>query len=136
MPQEVKMVGDILRYTLTGLVTTKELQDMSAAGHAIERQFAVYPNRIADVSRLINIEAGYVSMIGLVDRRKKERFPNNFSTAVIAVSLVQFGLARMFKTLNDHPQIEIQIFDNEIDATSWLSEKAPLATPEFQAKVI
>ena len=49
------------------------------------------------------------------------------------------GIARMFQTLNDNPQISIRIFTNAAEAMSWLqgepvARNANEARPAFDTK--
>jgi hypothetical protein len=39
----------------------------------------------------------------------------------VAPTPVGRGFARMFQTLHDHPPIQIEIFDSESQAVSWLN---------------
>jgi hypothetical protein len=43
-------------------------------------------------------------------------------TALVAVTPVQLGIARMFQTLNDHPLIELRVFSDREAAVAWLEE--------------
>ena len=45
---------------------------------------------------------------------------NPFRTALVAVSALQQGYARMFQTLNDHPMITVRVFDSIAAAEAWL----------------
>ena len=121
MPQSVTYEGSVMRYRLWGIVTKQDLADLSVTGRTLERSFPIIPSRIVDFSELTNIEDGYYAMLGLVDRRKKEVFPNRFRTAMYAKNPLQFGLSRMFQTLNDNPQIEVRIFETEAAALAWLA---------------
>jgi hypothetical protein len=41
-------------------------------------------------------------------------------SAIVAPMPVQVGFARMFQILNDHPQIEVQLFATLAEAEAWL----------------
>jgi len=54
-------------------------------------------------------------------RTRKAFGPRNpFRTALVAVSALQQGYARMFQTLNDHPMITVRVFDSIAAAEAWL----------------
>ena len=60
---------------------------------------------------------------------RRQRLANPIKTAILASNLVQFGFARMFQALNDHPQIVVAIFGDDEDALRWL-QRADLSPPE------
>ena len=55
-------------------------------------------------------------------RRRETRYPNPFRNAILAPQPVQYGYARMFQTLIDHPDITTQVFSDEAAALAWLNE--------------
>jgi hypothetical protein len=45
-----------------------------------------------------------------------------YKSAIVAKDVAHYGFARMYETLNDHPQVVIGIFSDEADAMRWLEE--------------
>lgn len=117
-----------IRVKLTGVVSRAEFEEMFTALKEIEAKSVPIPDRISDISELLNVESGYAMVLPGARMRSVSKFPNNFKNAIIAVTPVQFGLARMFMSLNTNPQIEIAIFKSLDEAELWLSAKpAPVA---------
>ena len=87
----------------------------------IERAAAVVPHRIADLRPVERVEIDFNGIFTLVQMRRRLGFKNSFKSAIIATDVVHFGFARMFQTLNDHPQICIAIFGDEQSARSWIA---------------
>ena len=110
----------ILRFTLSGAVTPQDLLDAMREADEIEKGLDPVPNRITTAAGVIDIQIGYKEVRAFAWHRRDIRFPNVFRSAIVVSSPVQQGLARMFQTLNDNPQIVIQIFDDEAAALAWL----------------
>jgi len=66
------------------------------------------------------LQIGYPGVRALADRRRAATFPNPFKSAIVGRVPAQAGMARMFQTLNDNPQITIEVFDDEAAALEWL----------------
>ncbi len=49
-------------------------------------------------------------------------FPAPFKSAIVVNSDLTMGFSRMFQTLNDHPDIDIQIFKTIEDAEDWIKK--------------
>jgi hypothetical protein len=61
-------------------------------------------------------------VLQFVQGRLRLEFPNPFKSALVAKDLVHYGFARMYETLNDHPQTVIAIFSDEAEALKWILE--------------
>ena len=59
-------------------------------------------------------------MIAIAARRKATFLKNSIKSAVVAPRPVSAGFSRMYQMLNDHPQVQIEIFGAEDDAVAWL----------------
>jgi len=59
----------------------------------------------------------------LAERRRTVALQHPIRSAIVAPTPVSFGFARMFQTLNDHPQIAISIFSTVEAAEAWLVSK-------------
>lgn len=122
MPYHFTAEPGLLRVVLFGAVTGAELQSLAAELEKIEQALPVTPNRLTDLSQLSGSELSFPDVFAIADRRKAQKIANPVKSAFVAPNAVNIGFARMYQTLNDHPQIEIQIFSSLEDAETWLAE--------------
>ena len=122
MPFTIDTSQPILRITLSGTLTNQDLLELGKEAARIEDSYAVVPHRLSDCRPITRLEINFAGVLSLATERLKLKFPNMFKSAIIAADVVHYGFARMFETLNDHPQIVIAIFRDEAEAMRWLSE--------------
>lgn len=130
MPYKIDADEPILRVTLFGTLTNDDLVELAQEAEEIEGPLAVVPHRLTDLRAVTRIEITFEGVLALANRRLRLTFPNAFKSAIVATNTVHFGFARMFETLNDHPQISIAIFPDSAPALDWLAipGQAPPAT--------
>jgi hypothetical protein len=116
-----RMEGQILKIEFSGTFTNQDLMHAAMDVAELEESSASIPHRIADLRPVERLEIDFIGVLALADDRRWRRFKNPFKTAIIAPDLARYGFARMFQTLNDHPQITIVIFEEDTEALSWLS---------------
>ena len=114
------MDGDLLRIHLTEAVTRDDLVALVSVVADIERGRDVVPHRITDMRGIRDLQVSYPDVQELANDRKARRFPNSLKSAIVVGSSAQTGMARMFRTVNDNPQISIEIFEDEAEALRWL----------------
>ncbi len=127
MSYALRMEGRILRVDFSGTFTNEDLSRGAVDMARLEESTAVIPHRIADLRPVEKLEIDFVGVFALAEARRRRRYQNSFKTAIIATDVVRYGFARMFQTLNDHPQIVIAIFGDDQEAKSWL------ALPDLEA---
>lgn len=127
MSYALRMDDRILRVDFSGTFTNQDLSRGAIDMADFEESTAVIPHRIADLRPVERIEIDFVGVFALAESRRRRRFQNPFKTAILATDLVHYSFARMFQTLNDHPQILIAIFGDEHEALGWLR------LPDFEA---
>lgn len=108
----------------SGVVTAVDLQQCGVATWEIEKVRPVTPHRITDLSGVTDLQVDFNSVWQLAENRKNRQFPNAFKSAIVAPENYLMGYARMFQTLNDHPQITICVFKDRAAAQTWLDESA------------
>lgn len=106
----------------TGELTTADLILMAQEIAAFEQEQTIVPPRLSDLRQLSKMNINFSDIMNLAQDRKSLRFPNSFKSAIVVSNTIQMGYARMFQSLNDHPQIDIRIFQEETSARSWLGE--------------
>ena len=110
----------MIRLTLSGTLTSEDLVAMADEVDETERGLAVVPHRITIMSDVGKLEIDYRSVKTLADRRRTTTFPNAFKSAIVTATAAQTGMAQMFRTLNDNPQITVEVFGEERAALEWL----------------
>jgi hypothetical protein len=124
MPFQIQIDAPIIRITFSGNVTRAEFVDLLKELSRVESDFNRIPDRLTDMSGATEWESGFTTTSDVAAKRRAQTFPNKFKSAIVAPSPAAFGIARMFQTLNDHPQIEIQVFKAKAEAERWLGLNA------------
>ena len=120
MSYAMRMEGRILRVEFSGTFTNQDLARGAIDMADLEEAATVVPHRLADLRPVERLEIDFVGVFALAEARRRRRFQNPFKTAIVATDVVRYSFARMFQTLNDHPQIVIAIFGDAQEAIDWL----------------
>jgi hypothetical protein len=121
MPYNIEMEPFFLRIVPHGVVTHQHLHALADELVAIELSRAVTPHRLSDLSAMTEPHLTYHAVRILVERRKAQPVANPIKSALVAPRPIHRGIARMFQTLDEHPDIAIEIFTTVADAEAWLS---------------
>ena len=124
MSYEIRFDAGLLKVAFSGTVTNSDLSGVADAVAQVEASSAVVPHRIADLRSIERLDIDFTGVFAMAEARRHVRLRNPIKTAIIASNLVHFGFARMFQTLNDHPQITIAIFPDDDQALQWLQATA------------
>lgn len=122
MPYSVTQRGAMMKIVFSGTLTNDDLSRGADEVAEIERSCAVIPHRSADLRPVERLEIDFGGVLELAMKRRQLAFQNSFKSAVIAASTVHYGFARMYQTLNDHPQLCLAIFPDEDQAMEWLNQ--------------
>ena len=120
MPYTITMESTFLQIFLYDVVTHHELHVLVDALAAIELSRAVTPLRLCDLSAMTEPHPTYPDVRALAEPRKAQTLANAVKSALVAPRPTHRGFARMFQTLNEHPQITIEIFATVAAAEAWL----------------
>jgi len=129
MAYEMRTEGGVLKIVFSGTFTNADMSRAATELVEVEASSDIVPHRSADLRPVDRLEIDFKGVFGVTDARRRRNLRNPIKTAIIASDIVQFGFARMFQTLNDHPQIVIAIFGNDESAHQWL-QLADLRPPE------
>ena len=121
MPYTIERDGPHLQITFLGSIEPRDLSRVALEAKSYEGGDVV-PHRITDLSRVDKLNISFEDVFQLAAARKLLRFSNTFKSALVVSSDIQMGYARMFQTLNDHPQITLRIFESAAAARVWLDE--------------
>jgi len=113
---------EILRLDFDQTVTNDELGEIARTLAQLESSFPIVPHRLTDLTGTKGVSSTFAEILELAKARKALKFANSFKSAIVAPRPVHVGIARMFSTLNDHPQITIRIFPDVESARAWLDE--------------
>ncbi len=120
MPFAITIEPEYLLLTLTGELTEQDLVGIAAAADEIEGPANPVPHRMTDMTGVTDLKIAYPDVQALAKVRRMRMFPNAFKSAIVVGSPAQLGMARMFQTLNDNPQITIRIFNDQASALAWI----------------
>jgi hypothetical protein len=120
VPFAIAIEPGLIRVTFSGALTAEDLRGIAAAADEIEAGASPVPPRIVDMRAVTDLKVAYPDVLALAERRRARSFPNEFRSAIVVQGSSQLGIARMFQTLNDNPQIAVQIFTDPADAMAWL----------------
>lgn len=126
---EVRMDGPLLRMRFFDALTRADLCGLAEEMLACEARQPVTPSRLTSLADVTHVEVGFSEMLDFVERRRAvgPRQPIRSALVVAEAEAVQFGIARMFQTLNDHPLVSVRIFRDEASALAWLGEEDAVA---------
>jgi len=122
MPYSIDISQVVLRITLSGNFTHDDLRSLAKDTERAEGTYAAAPHRMTNAQLCTRLELTFHDVLAFVQERLRLRFPNSYKSAIVAKDVAHYGFARMYETLNDHPQIVIAIFSDEADAMKWLEE--------------
>ncbi len=122
MPYRIEIVEGFLKIRFWGRISVEELQAYLAELSEVESKMNPVLNRLTDVSETTEIDLHFEVMDQLANLRIAVTFKNHFKSAFVAPTPLQFGLCRMFQSLNHNPNIHIQIFRNLESAIEWIKE--------------
>lgn len=106
-----------------GVSTRQDIQSLVNDFATIEQQSGVIPNRLIDLRQVADMDISYGDILGYAEAWKARTLANPFKCAIVASLPVHMGFARMYQTLQNHPQIEVQIFPTAALAEAWLAER-------------
>ena len=120
---EVRMEGPLLRMRFFDALTRVDLCELAEEMLAYEARLPVTPSRLTSLADVTHVDVGFSEMLDFVERRRAVGPRQPIRSALVVAEAVQFGIARMFQTLNDHPLVTVRIFRDEASALTWLAEE-------------
>jgi hypothetical protein len=130
MPFDLTNEGDFVLARLFGTITPADLGRLANEAEAFEDAMPAAMDRITDLTAVEHFNVGFVAVNQLAGRRRMRKFSRPIKSAIIVRDGLQFGLARMFQSLNDNPLIEIQLWHTLAEAKSWLAHRAAKGSAE------
>lgn len=123
MPHSIQKEGSFLRVSFRGHVTLRDLEGALRDLAAAESAQLPVPDRVIDLSAAEESDLKLADLLWAAEQRRPLRFPNPYRAAVIAPRPAQYGYARMFQILSNHPEVQLRAFRDEAEALAWLAAK-------------
>ena len=121
MSFEIQHRSNFLLVRLLAQVNSADLAAIAAEVMALEAAMPVPPNRVVDMTSVEALDLNFASMLKVVEKVRVRPLANPVKSALIARRPLEIGFARMFQSLNDHPQIEIRIVESLEAAERWFA---------------
>ena len=80
--------------------------------------------RLTDLRGVADSSIGYSEVASIAERVGGRPLSTAIRSAFLVDQPVQLGFARMFQTLNKHPQVTVGIFEDESAARRWLLDSS------------
>ena len=113
--------GSLLVIRLSDSLEPDDLRRILQEVVLLESQHAEAPPRLTDFRDLVGTNVGYVEISELAGGSVARPLSTPVRSALLVSEPVQMGFARMFQTLNTHPMVTVQIFEDEAAAREWLA---------------
>jgi hypothetical protein len=104
-----------------GTLNNEDIQGVLRDGLEVNVKELKFPNRLEDMRKLRGIKLGFDDLMSFTKNIHTIRLPHIVKTAILTGNPLQYGVARMFQSILEHPQMKIEIFSNEEEAYNWLS---------------
>jgi hypothetical protein len=122
MPITTDYQGEFIVIRMSGSVSLPELLEHAEAIAVIEANQPVTPHRIAILPSGLVCDLSFAELHAFAAKRRVAPLKNPVKSAIVAGDAVQFGFARMYQSLNEHPRLQVEIFQSEPVALAWLRE--------------
>lgn len=122
MPFELTTPGTILFARLFGVFTAPELNHLATEAEIAEASHPLSLDRITDLTEVERFEVGFREIFYFAMRRGQQRFSRVVKSAIVVQEPVQLGIARIYETLNENPQIHICILRSVTEAMEWFAD--------------
>jgi hypothetical protein len=121
MAFDLKIQKSIVRITFKGFVDSRDLESLDELISKIEAEREVTPDRLSDLSFIKGVKLTCTALEEFTDKRRQAILKNRVKSAIVVPRLLQYGIARMYQTLNDNPKIHSRIFTDKSRALKWLT---------------
>jgi hypothetical protein len=120
MPVTHRIEERLVTIELQGGLSMAELLQAVQDLQALEASLDPTPDRLILVDAITTFEFNFDRMETLGEMRRKVVIRNPVRSAIVAGNDLQYGMARMFQSLNSHPNITVEVFRQESQARLWL----------------
>ena len=121
MPFTVEKNTQLIRVTYTGTLDNKDITGVLQDSLTMDGSELNLINRIEDMRNLRGIKIGFDDLMDFTKTLRTIQLPKVVKSAILTGNPLQYGIARMFQTILEHPQMSIKVFSNEEEALRWIS---------------
>ena len=121
MSYSIDAGAQFIKVTYMGTLDDKDIQGVLREGLITVGKELKLINRLEDMRKLKGIKIGFEDLMDFTKSICTIQLPQTVKTAILTCNTLQYGVARMFQTILDHPQMRIEVFSNEEEAKNWLS---------------
>ncbi len=124
MGYNMELSRTMWRVIFAGVLRDGDLLEMVKEVRALRAEGPIAsPNGLVDMTGLSEIILTFETLSSIGTEARGYSLHDKIKIAVITNSPAQFGYARMFQTLLNHGQIDLQVFyEDELAALGWLSK--------------
>lgn len=122
MPYSIQETPLGLRIAYAGTLNAAELHASLDESEGMLANAQQWPDHLIDLRGVELSALGFPDILSVAKRRESITPPNAIRTAIVADSPTLRGFARMFQSLNNNPNITIQVFGDVSDAEGWLTQ--------------
>jgi len=119
MSYSIDKTTEFIKVTYWGSLTNDDIQAVTK--YALNNNVIDFINRIEDMRKLDSVNLGFKELSGFTQNLRTLQLPRIVKTAILTNGPLQYGIARMFQIILDHPKMKIEIFSNEEEAYKWIS---------------
>jgi hypothetical protein len=120
MPYSIDTCTEFIKVTYTGTLNNEDIHGVLRDGLKTNDKELKLTNRLEDMRKLKGIKIRFEDLMGFTENIRTIQLPQIVKTAILTGNPLQYGTARMFQSILEHPQMKIQIFSNEEEAHNWL----------------
>lgn len=121
MAYSIDAGAEFIKVIYSGTLTNKDIQGVLREALVTDDKGLNLTNRIEDMRKLNAIRLGFDELWVLTKNLQTLQLPRIVKTAILTSNPLQYGIARMFQAILEHPQMKLEIFSNEEEAHHWLS---------------
>lgn len=125
MPFELTEHPGYFRIRCYGAVTPEDLVEAARQVVDIERAHPEGIDRLTDFREVEEFRVQYLFVSDFAKKRRESRMARAVKSAIVADRPVATGFANMYRTILNHPEVEVRVFPTEAEALAWLREPAP-----------
>jgi hypothetical protein len=122
MPFDYEARDGIVRVRFYGRVTEQDLVMLADTARKADDWSKGLPHRIVDWTHVESFDIGYTELAAFAQTRKQDKLKIPIKVAHLVSSQVEFGLMRIYQTINENPQIEVRILKTVGEAEAWFAE--------------
>jgi hypothetical protein len=123
MPFEIELRSGLVHIKLHGPISADDLHQLAVQNRDLDATLEVTPDRVVDVSESASFSLHLGLLRTAAANQQERKLKNPFKAAIIAPTLEQYGLSRMYQMCNQHPEIKIMVFKEAASAYEWLEQR-------------